>query len=127
MSTSHTNQIGFSPGNPFGDANPLMALPRNKEQWRHFLDIEPTTPPPIPATLKQYRALPPDEHELLEEERTEYHGALQLVETAQMRELGNVIRRYLRLNSKAQGYGPGDRGRWGTRPRQDHCRQGFRP
>ncbi len=80
-------------------AHPGLAEPRTKEEWRAYLDTAPPTPPPMPSHAA-YLRMDPEQRTVLDEAREDYHSALILVRTDQMKRIHHLIHRRMRTNAR---------------------------
>jgi hypothetical protein len=80
-------------------AHPGLAEPRTKEEWRAYLDAVPPARPDLPSHTA-YRRLSAAERDLLDEARQDYHSALVIVRTEQMRRTHHQIQRRMRTNAR---------------------------
>ncbi|MER8186977.1 TniB family NTP-binding protein [Kitasatospora sp. NPDC094015] len=81
----------------FGFAHPGLAEPRTKEEWRAYLAMEAPQRPFMPAHA-QYLRMTPEEREDFNDERDDFHSALELVRTRQMRRLHAAFARRMKVN-----------------------------
>ncbi|MFI5803730.1 TniB family NTP-binding protein [Streptomyces sp. NPDC051561] len=79
-------------------AHPGLAEPRTKAEWRGYLDNRPPERPVMPPH-DVYEALSDDERETLNDTRLDYHSALAIIRTPQMKDLHSAIDRKIRLNA----------------------------
>jgi hypothetical protein len=80
-------------------AHPGLAEPRTKEEWRSYLDATPP-PRPVMPSYRSYLRLPDDERARLDEEREDFHSALVIVRTEQMKQIHHQIHRRMRTNAR---------------------------
>ena len=79
-------------------AHPGLAEPRTKEEWRAYLTTPPPARPVMPPRAT-YQHLAESERLLLDDARQDYHSALVLVRTEQMKRLHHNMHRRMRTNA----------------------------
>ncbi|MER5864574.1 TniB family NTP-binding protein [Kitasatospora sp. NPDC002040] len=80
-------------------AHPGLSEPRTKEEWRSYLHAVPPRRPGL-TTLDAYVAMAKNERDEFNHARHDYHSALVLIRTGQMRRHHSVIERRMRVNSR---------------------------
>lgn len=79
--------------------HPGLAEPRTKEEWRGYLNAAPPVRPQMPP-YEVYLGLSDDRRDRLNDERTDYHSALVIVRTSQMKKIHRIITRRMLTNSR---------------------------
>ncbi|MCC3773621.1 TniB family NTP-binding protein [Streptomyces sp. UNOB3_S3] len=80
-------------------SHPGLAEPRTKEEWRIYLNNRPPERPRMPS-YDAYIKLSVDERDDLNDARADYHSALAIVRTPQMRRIHHLIERRMRMNAR---------------------------
>jgi len=79
--------------------HPGLAEPRTKEEWRGYLNAVPPTRPHMPP-YEIYLTLSDNHRDHLNDERTDYHSALVIVRTSQMKKIHRIITRRMLTNAR---------------------------
>ena len=80
-------------------AHPGLSEPRTKEEWRSYLDAQPPARPITPPYV-DFLQLSGQEREARNEDRIDYHSALVIVRTDQMKDVHRKIARRMRTNAR---------------------------
>ena len=79
--------------------HPGLAEPRTKEEWRSYLFATPPLRPAMPS-YQDYIKLPELDRDELNAHRDDFHSALVIVHTEQMKEIHRKIARRMRVNAR---------------------------
>ncbi|MDQ0936998.1 hypothetical protein [Streptomyces turgidiscabies] len=98
--------------------HPGLAEPRNKEEWRRYRGSRAPEQPVMPP-YEEYLKLSDDHKDDLNEDRDNYHSALAIIDTSQVKRLHYLMERRMKANARRAA---GAQSRPCLR-RSSHCRQ----
>lgn len=79
--------------------HPGLAEPRNKEEWRRYRDSRAPEQPVMPP-YEEYLKLSDDDKDDLNEDRDNYHSALAIIDTSQVKRLHYLMERRMKANAR---------------------------